>query len=72
MGYKMHFANIIEKNGKQTVLLPPEYKISAKKVKITQYGKGVLLEPTEENFETLINSLNSFTEDFMQNGRKNN
>ena len=56
----------IFKNGKsQAVRLPKEFKLEGSEVYIKRVGRNVILTPKDNAWESLINSLNLFTEDFM-------
>ena len=65
----MVFARLSKHNYSQEVRLPKGYRMPGEKVKISKYGNGVLLEPIEEGFESLFDSLDQFSEDFMSDGR---
>lgn len=54
------------KNGQsQAVRLPREFRFMGKEVYVRKVGKGVLLMPTDRPWESLRQSLNEFSEDFM-------
>ena len=56
----------IFKNGKsQAVRLPKEFKLEGSEVYIKRVGRNVILTPKDDAWDSLINSLNLFTEDFM-------
>ena len=60
----------IFKNGKsQAVRLPKEFKFLGNEVYIKRIGRNVLLIPKDNPWESLISSLDQFSEDFM-NERK--
>jgi len=57
-------------NGKsQAVRLPKEYRFSGDEVYIKKVGSTVMLFPKERAWETFIEGLNSFTDDFFSDGR---
>ena len=57
----------IFKNGRsQAVRLPKEFRFSGTDVYIKKIGNMVILLPKDDPWAPLINSLNQFTEDFMQ------
>ena len=54
------------KNGKsQAVRLPKEFKFEGTEVYIKRVGHNVILTPKDDPWESLINSLSIFTDDFM-------
>ena len=65
----MDYAKLSQHGYSQEVRLPKKFRMSGKRVKISRYGRGVLLEPIEEGFEDLFQSLSMFSDDFMEDGR---
>jgi antitoxin VapB len=56
----------IFKNGKsQAIRLPKEYRFQGSKVYIKQVGNAVVLLPENDSWQTLIESLTQFSDDFM-------
>lgn len=54
------------KNGKsQAVRLPKEFQFHGSEVYVKKIGRNVLLIPKEDPWESLINSLDTFSDDFM-------
>ena len=54
------------KNGKsQAVRLPKQFKFQGTEVYIKRIGRNVLLIPKDDPWESLIGSLNDFSDDFM-------
>ena len=59
------------KNGEsQAIRLPKEFRITGKEVRLTRLGHGILVEPIEEDFSSLVEALNEFSSDFMEDGRQ--
>jgi antitoxin VapB len=57
-------------NGRsQAVRLPKEFQFSGKDVLIQKVGEAVILVPHDKSWEVFLHGLNSFTDDFMENGR---
>ena len=55
------------KNGKsQAVRLPKEYRFAGEQVFIKRVGEAVILLPYKTPWETLLDSLSRFSDDFMQ------
>lgn len=56
----------IFKNGKsQAIRLPKEYRFQGSKVYVKQVGNAVVLIPEQDSWQTLIESLEQFSDDFM-------
>jgi antitoxin VapB len=56
----------IFKNGKsQAIRLPKEYRFQGSKVYVKQVGNAVVLIPEQDSWQTLIESLAQFSDDFM-------
>ena len=54
-------------NGKsQAVRLPKAYRMKGKEVGITKVGNAVVLFPIETKWKSLIDSLEHFSDDFME------
>jgi antitoxin VapB len=53
----------------QAVRLPKEYRFSGSEVYIQKVGHVVMLFPKDRAWETFLNGLNSFTDDFLADGR---
>ncbi len=55
-------------NGRsQAVRLPKEYRFDGTEVYIKRVGDTVVLIPMTESWKTLIDSLDQFSDDFMEN-----
>jgi len=56
----------IFKNGKsQAVRLPKEFKFQGNEIYIKRIGHNVLLIPKDDPWESLVSSLDQFSDDFM-------
>lgn len=54
------------KNGKsQAVRLPKQFKFEGTEVYIKRIGRNVILIPKDDPWESLISSLDDFSDDFM-------
>ncbi len=54
------------KNGKsQAVRLPKQFKFMGSEVYIKRIGRNVILIPKDDPWESLISSLDDFSDDFM-------
>jgi antitoxin VapB len=65
----METAKLFLNGQSQAVRLPKEYRFSGKEVYIHKVGNAVMLFPKERAWETFLNGLNSFTDDFLADGR---
>lgn len=55
------------KNGQsQAVRLPKEFRFTGNEVFIKKSGNAVVLLPADHPWDVLVNSLDKFSEDFMQ------
>lgn len=55
------------KNGRsQAVRLPKEYRFPGNQVFLRKVGNGVLLIPDEGSWDSLIDSVSLFTDDFLE------
>lgn len=61
----MKTAKLIEDAEGQTVRLPKEFQFEGNQVYIKRMGNAVVLFPTEDPWQTLIDSLDQFSDDFM-------
>jgi antitoxin VapB len=63
-------AKVFENGRSQAVRLPKEYRFSDEEVAINKIGDIVILMPKENKWSGFLNSLNLFSEDFMNDGRE--
>lgn len=61
----MQTAKIFINGRSQAVRLPKDLRFSGKDVFIKKIGKIVILLPKDDPWSSLINSLDQFTDDFM-------
>ncbi|MBQ9492561.1 MAG: AbrB/MazE/SpoVT family DNA-binding domain-containing protein [Oscillibacter sp.] len=66
----METAKIFETGRSQAVRLPKRFRFSGNEVFIQKIGNVVLLTPKEKAWETFLEGLNGFTDDFFQDGRE--
>lgn len=67
---KMMTAKLFENGRSQAVRLPKEYRFHGDEVAINRIGDIVLLMPKENKWVGFLDSLNLFSDDFMENGRE--
>ena len=68
----MMTAKIFENGRSQAVRLPRECRFSGEEVAVNKIGDIVMLMPKENKWLGFLNSLNLFSEDFMNDGRRDN
>ena len=66
----METAKIFENGRSQAVRLPKKYRFEGDEVFIQRLGDAVLLTPKADAWQTFMNGLNNFTDDFMSDGRE--
>ena len=63
--YPMQTAKLFINGRSQAVRLPKDFRFSGDDVFIKKIGEMVVLLPKEDPWSALVNSLDQFTEDFM-------
>lgn len=61
----MKKAKIFKNGQSQAVRLPKEFRFEGEEVYIQRYGNAVILMPIKKSWENLRESLNQFSDDFM-------
>lgn len=64
----METAKLFRNGNSLAVRLPKAYRLPGKEVKISRNGNQVILEPIEQTWDMLAESLEEFPEDFMEPG----
>ena len=62
----MKTAKIFENGRSQAVRLPKEYRFNAKEVNVNKIGDAIILFPADSKWNSLLESLDLFTDDFME------
>ena len=65
----MEVAKIFENGRSKAVRLPKQFRFSGGEVFVQKLGGAVLLVTKEAAWQTFLNVLNSFTDDFFEDGR---
>jgi antitoxin VapB len=65
----METAKLFQNGNSQAVRLPKEFRMPGDRVKISQRGKQIILEPLETTWDVLFEALHDFPDDFMEEGR---
>lgn len=66
----METAKLFQNGNSQAVRLPKEFRMPGDRVKISQRGRQIILEPLETTWDALFEALHDFPEDFMEEGRE--
>ena len=66
----METAKVFTTGRGQAVRIPKRFRFSGDEVFIQKVGNAILLTPKETAWETFLEGLNGFTEDFFQDGRQ--
>ncbi len=61
----MDTAKLFENGRSQAVRLPKAYRMKGKEVSITKVGDAVILLPRRKKWDSLFESLEEFSDDFM-------
>jgi len=65
----MQTARLFANGRSQAVRLPKEYQFAGENVYIQRVGEAVILFPVDKQWEVFLHGLNSFSGDFMSEGR---
>ncbi|GMV95260.1 MAG: hypothetical protein AMXMBFR82_50380 [Candidatus Hydrogenedentota bacterium] len=63
----MNTAKIFRNGRSQAVRLPKEYQFATDEVYVNKVGEAVMLFPPDKGWETLVQSLDRFSDDYMAN-----
>ncbi len=63
-------AKLFMSGNSQAVRLPKEFQMDGEEVEIRKRGDTVVLRPKRKSWLMLAESLKKFTDDFMEQGRK--
>ena len=66
----MEVAKIFSEGETQLVELPKNFRFNSEEVFINRVGDVLILVPKQRNLEGMLETLNLFTDDFMENTRK--
>lgn len=62
-------AKVFTNGGSQAVRLPKDFRFNTDEVDVNRIGEIVILVPKESRWAGLLQSLDMFTDDFMEDGR---
>jgi len=63
-------AKIFRSGNSQAVRIPKEFQLEGDEVEILKRGTSLVLRPKRKSWAILLKSLEKFTVDFMESGRK--
>ena len=66
----METAKLFQNGQSQAVRLPKKYRFEGDRVIIKRVGNAVVLLPYENSWQTMLESLEQFSDDFMVEGRQ--
>jgi antitoxin VapB len=66
----METAKLFQTGRSQAVRLPKAFRMPGTEVKIRKEGNSIILEPLNTSWDALLQSLDEFPDDFMENGRE--
>ena len=66
----MSTAKLFKTGRSQAVRLPKEFRMPGTEVRIRKEGNRVILEPLDQTWDALLQSLEEFPADFMNDGRQ--
>ncbi len=66
----MKTAKIFRSGNSQAVRIPKEFQMEGKEVEIQKKGNSLVLRPKKKSWDSLVESLEKFTEYFIANGRR--
>ncbi len=67
----MKTAKIFRSGNSQAVRIPKEFRLEGTEVEIKRQGRALILNPKKKkSWKVLVDSLQKFTKDFMEEGRR--
>ena len=68
----MQVVKLSKRNYSQMLIIPKEYRLSGDEVKITPYGRGVLIEPIENDnpLVAMLDKLIDMPDDYMPSSQE--
>lgn len=66
----MKTAKIFMSGNSQAVRIPKEFQLEGDEVEIQKRGDALVLRPKKRSWAALLAGLKKFTDDFMENGRR--
>lgn len=66
----MKTAKIFRSGNSQAVRIPKEFQMEGNEVEIVKRGASLMLRPKRKSWAAFMKSLEKFTDDFMEGGRR--
>lgn len=66
----MQTATLFQNGASQAVRIPKEFRFEGKEVEVKKIGNNLILRPICHSWESMFNSLDQFSDDFMAEGRE--
>ena len=66
--FKLETEKIFTNGGSQAIRLPKRYRFNAEEVFVNQIGNVVMLIPKDDRWQSMLSSLDLFTDDFLADG----
>lgn len=68
----METAKVFENGRSQAVRLPKKYRFTSDEVVVQRFGASLVLTPKDKIWDSFMNGINGFTDDFFEDGRYGN
>lgn len=65
----MDTAKVFQNGRSQAIRLPKNFRFNTEEVYVKKVGNAVMLYPKDQVWQTFLDGINGFTEDFMDEGR---
>lgn len=65
----MKTASLFQNGASQAVRIPKEFRFSGEQVEVKKVGNSLILRPIADSWDSLFQSLEQFSPDFMAEGR---
>lgn len=66
----MKTAKVFKSGNSQAVRIPKEFQLEGDEVEIRRRGDLLILRPKSQSWDSLVDSLTKFTDDFLADGRR--
>ncbi len=65
----MKTATLFQNGASQAVRIPKEFRFEGKRVEVRKIGNNLILRPLAQSWDSMFDSLEQFSDDFMADGR---
>lgn len=66
----METAKVLNNGLNQVIQLPNEYKITSDEMIVHKVGNAIILLEKEDSWQTFLNGIDGFSDDFLNEGRE--